>query len=98
MSERDEGPFLVKLGSGEWVMTMVKRDTVSPTTLYLSHVLQIAEKGPNVEFKQWCPLVPIEHTFVMNEFAILTYLTPCKAEDGRQRGQNYTVDSRSSGG
>ena len=76
MSRRDEGPFLVKLVSGEWVMAMVKRDTVSPTTLYLSHVLQIVERGPKVEFKQWCPLAPIEHTFVMNEFAILTYLTP----------------------
>lgn len=76
MSKRDEGPFVVKLVSGEWVMAMVKRDTVSPTTLYLSHVLQIVERGPKVEFKQWCPLAPLEHTFVMNEFAVLTYLVP----------------------
>ena len=76
MSRRDEGPFVVKLVSGEWVMAMVKRDTVSPTTLYLSHVLQIVERGPKVEFKQWCPLTPLEHTFVMNEFAVLTYLVP----------------------
>ncbi len=76
MSRRDEGPFLVKLVSGEWVMAMVKRDTVSPTTLYLSHVLQVVERGPKVEFKQWCPLAPLEQTFVMNEFGILTYLAP----------------------
>jgi len=76
VSRRDEGPFLVKLVSGEWVMAMIRRDTVSPTTIYLSHVLQIVERGPKVEFKQWCPLVPLEQTFVMNEFAVLTYLAP----------------------
>ena len=79
MSRRDEGPFLVKLMSGEWVMAVVKRDTVSPTTLYLSNVLQVVERGPKVEFKQWCPLAPLDQTFVMNEFAVLTYLTPAPA-------------------
>ncbi len=74
--KRDEGPFLVKLVSGEWVMAMIKRDTVSPTTLYLSHVLQLVERGPKVEFKQWCPLAPLHQTFVINEFGVLTYLVP----------------------
>ncbi len=78
MSKGEEGPFLVKLMSGEWVMAMIRRDTVSPSTLYLSYVLQIVERGPKVEFKQWCPLAPLDSVFVINEFGVLTYLTPAQ--------------------